>query len=112
MEIEISCGLILSTKKECAAEKIINKTIALLRHQNDISMIQANVDHSLMIRIEVMSWESCVLNVITLCQSIGYGWLITGSIDKTLSLWSTKAKVSGISAIDVDCERNTLCYAL
>jgi hypothetical protein len=44
-------------------------------------------------------WNDCVVEVIEYGQRIAYEWLITGDVRDALDGWSTKASISGVSAI-------------
>lgn len=51
------------------------------------------------------SWPEFVVLALTSAQSIGRGWLLSGSIAEELDAWSSHSSVSGVSSIHIQAER-------
>jgi hypothetical protein len=49
--------------------------------------------------LEQGRWSDAVVEAIALGQRVGYGWILSGSIEDDPSGWSNDAKVSGIVSI-------------
>ncbi len=60
---------------------------------------------SLELNISDTGWEEMPYKLLSLCQSIGRAWQITGSIEEDFDAWSNESSISGVGSLHVQCLR-------
>ncbi len=55
------------------------------------------------VEVPVSNWGEVPYKLLSLCQSIGRAWQITGSIEEEFDAWSNEASISGVSSVHVQC---------
>ncbi|MCL1993801.1 MAG: hypothetical protein FWG66_12735 [Spirochaetes bacterium] len=60
--------------------------------------------HSFVVEKEFNNWENCVYGIIKLSQEIGREWIIYGTIDFGISLWTNNPTIMGVKNIEISCD--------
>ena len=68
-------------------------------HHKGGFMVSASSSHL------AQSWPELVVLALTSAQSVGHGWVLSGSIAEELDAWSNHSAVSGVSSIHVQAVR-------
>ncbi|MDR0443876.1 MAG: hypothetical protein LBH44_10760 [Treponema sp.] len=107
MNYSIYVILHFETKKEHTKIKLMNKVKKIIEEEYKINQIEGNI---IIVELEnISTWEYCVYKIIDFAQDFGYQWIITGSINFEISLWSNDSKISGIKAMEINCSNNYEC---
>jgi hypothetical protein len=102
MDYSVYITLHFETEKEQTRDKLKNNFIKTISNELELKETDKNI---IIFEIKNMStWELCMYKIIKLSQNIGRQWIITGSIEFGISLWSNNPIITGIKAIEINCD--------
>ena len=100
--------VVVDCKDEKASNNVLLRIEGLLEREALGVRIEALHDsgHVIHFGVELMSttWETAVFESLVLGQRLGYGWTLTGDIETDLCGYSSKARISGVTQIELFLE--------
>jgi hypothetical protein len=85
---------------------VSNKIKKILTNELNLTAVNIIKDNTFYIEKEFDEWENCIYYIIELSQNIGREWIITGTINYEINLWTNKPTIDGVKAIEINCDNN------
>ena len=103
MVYEIYLTFHFEAKSSKSIDNTFNKIKKILEKDLELKILNIQ-NYSFLVKKEFYHWEKCVYEIIKLSQEIGRQWIILGTINFELTLWTNETKIIGVKNIEISCQ--------